>query len=46
MLNGIVGSLDMNFSKLWEMVKDRDKDRNCRHAAVHGVMESWTQMSD
>ena len=38
LLNGIIGSLDMNLSKLWEMVKDRD----IWHAAVHGVVESWT----
>ena len=38
LLNGIIGSLDMNLSKLWEMVKDRDT----WHAAVHGVVESWT----
>ena len=29
-------SMDMNFSKLWEMVRDREDQR----AAVHGVSES------
>ena len=31
-------SLDMNLSKLWEMVEDRGTWR----AAVHGVAKSWT----
>ena len=32
-LNGIINSLDMSLSKLWEMVKDGET----RRAAVHGV---------
>ena len=39
---GITKSIDMNLSKLPEMVKDREAWR----AAVHGVTKSWTQLSD
>ena len=37
-LNGITDTLDMNFSKLQEMVRDRE----AWHAAVHEIAKSLT----
>ena len=41
-LDSIINSVDMNLSKLWETVKDRE----AWLAAVHGGTKSWTQLSD
>ena len=35
-------SMDMSFSKLWEIVVDRE----VWHAAVHGITKSLTRLSD
>ena len=41
-LDGIIDSMDMNLSKLQEIVKDRE----AWNSTVHGVSKSWIQLSD
>ena len=41
-LDGIIKKMDMSFSKLQEMVMDRE----AWHAAVHRVAKSQTQLSN
>ena len=41
-LDGITNSMDMNLSKLWEIVKNR----GAWHAVVREVAKSWTRLSN
>ena len=41
-LDGIMDSMDMSLSKLWEIVNDREAG----HATVYGASKSWTWPSE
>ena len=40
--NGITNTMDMNLSKLQEIVRDRE----AWHATLHGATKSWTRLCD
>ena len=41
-LDGIKDSVDMNLSRLWEIMEDRE----VWNVTVQGITKSWTQLGD
>ena len=41
-LDNVTDSVDVNLSKLWEIVEDRED----WHTSVHGVKKSWIRLSN
>ena len=45
-LDGIMDSVDVSLSKLWEIVKDRETWCTVDRTVVLGVAKRWTRLSN